>query len=50
MHNVSVDEEKKQYKFSICDQHFSQNRDKKRHIALIKEGKEPLKCSICDYC
>jgi KRAB domain-containing zinc finger protein len=48
-HVASVHEEKKTFKFDICDNSFSGKSQMKQHVLSVHEGKKPFKCDICDY-
>ena len=48
-HIESVHDQKKPFKYDICDQTYYQYFDLKKHIKSVHEKKNPFKCEICDH-
>ena len=46
VHKATIHEEKKPFKFDICDSMYTVKHNLDYQISLVHEGKKPYKCDI----
>ena len=47
--DLTVHEEKKPFKCSLCDVRFTQKSAVRSHVKIVHEGEKPFVCSTCGY-